>query len=181
MVSRRAARGRRAGGWGDAAAARGEKRGFIFPIRLFLPVEPEPCTGVIIRDELSEVIHWLEQVPYRRKKERVFFKHEDRYPARRLLEQMEAAGVDAVDYMPAQLRGLPRHLVERAIDILLSKARYRNMDTYSEKEPFEITQGMLNRYRGLGITLGPLRLSYSKDRDTLLSGNSGCHAASGVS
>jgi hypothetical protein len=27
MVSRRAARGRRAGGWGDAAA-RGEKRGF---------------------------------------------------------------------------------------------------------------------------------------------------------
>ena len=29
MVSRRAARGRRAGGWGDAAAARG-KRGFIF-------------------------------------------------------------------------------------------------------------------------------------------------------
>ena len=32
MVSRRAARGRRAGGWGDAAA-RGEKRGFIFPIR----------------------------------------------------------------------------------------------------------------------------------------------------
>jgi hypothetical protein len=31
MVSRRAARGRRAGGWGDAAA-RGEKRGFIFPI-----------------------------------------------------------------------------------------------------------------------------------------------------
>jgi MFS transporter, DHA2 family, multidrug resistance protein len=33
MVSRRAARGRRAGGWGDAAAARGENRGFIFPIR----------------------------------------------------------------------------------------------------------------------------------------------------
>jgi hypothetical protein len=33
MVSRRAARGRRAGGWGGAAA-RGEKRGFIFPIRL---------------------------------------------------------------------------------------------------------------------------------------------------
>ena len=27
MVSRRAARGRRAGGWGDAAAARGEKKG----------------------------------------------------------------------------------------------------------------------------------------------------------
>jgi hypothetical protein len=34
MVSRRAARGRRAGGWGDAAAARGEKRGFGIPIRL---------------------------------------------------------------------------------------------------------------------------------------------------
>src|SRR5262245_14842411 len=33
MVSRRAARGRRAEGWGDAAAARGEKRGFMFPLR----------------------------------------------------------------------------------------------------------------------------------------------------
>jgi len=32
MVSRRAARSRRAGDWGDAAA-RGEKRGFILPIR----------------------------------------------------------------------------------------------------------------------------------------------------
>jgi class 3 adenylate cyclase len=30
MVSRRAARGRRAGGWGDAAAARGEKRAYHF-------------------------------------------------------------------------------------------------------------------------------------------------------
>jgi transposase-like protein len=34
MVSRRVARGRRAGSWGDAAA-RGEKRGFIFPIRKY--------------------------------------------------------------------------------------------------------------------------------------------------
>jgi hypothetical protein len=38
MVSRRAARGRRAGGWGDAAAAREEKRGFIFPIRRERPL-----------------------------------------------------------------------------------------------------------------------------------------------
>jgi hypothetical protein len=30
MVSRRAARGRRAGGWGDAAAARGEKEPLFF-------------------------------------------------------------------------------------------------------------------------------------------------------
>jgi Thiamine pyrophosphate enzyme, C-terminal TPP binding domain len=49
-----AARGRRAGGWGDAAAAWGEKRGFMFPIR------PQ-CAGLILHDHGMQdkcVKHW---------------------------------------------------------------------------------------------------------------------------
>jgi hypothetical protein len=46
MVSRRAARGRRAGGWGDAAAARGEKRGF----------------GILIRKTARYVLTWSSKI-----------------------------------------------------------------------------------------------------------------------
>jgi hypothetical protein len=47
MVSRRAARGRRAGGWGDAAAARGEKEPLFFlSVYALLPISNRCATLV---------------------------------------------------------------------------------------------------------------------------------------
>jgi hypothetical protein len=113
------------------------------PVRLVNNLyTPTRTFGILTRDELKDVVTWLEQkivspLGLRRKEK----KEQNRLQAtleqaRSLLNKMGLAS--GVNYMPLQLKGLPRHLVERAIDILSRKVY---------PEPFEITQTLLNSYR----------------------------------
>jgi hypothetical protein len=60
--------------------------------------------------------------------------------AKTLLNALQAAGAEAVDYMPAQLIDLPMHLQDCAFRVLLHRP------WYEKDRPFEVTEDDLDDY-----------------------------------
>lgn len=65
--------------------------------------------------------------------------------ARKVLKEMDLKKVEAVEYMPAQLKNLPAHLKKRAIEILLDDPLAGT--SIGIGHPFEITPEALGQYR----------------------------------
>lgn len=111
----------------------------------FSSTEPAyAARGLITRIELSNftVSTFVALTSSRREKKEINRRLEF---ARMVLKAMESKGVEAVDYMPAQLKNLPAHLKKRAVEILLHDPLAGA--SVGIGHPFEITPKNLGTYR----------------------------------